>query len=56
MKLAVDRRLIAHLARLVAVAVFCVALGGPAVRAEGGGFGDEGAEDCDPDGQSAQVG
>ena len=40
MKLAVDRRLIAHLARLVAVAVFCVALGGPAVRAEGGGLGD----------------
>ena len=40
MKLAVDHRLIAHLARLAAVAVFCVALGGPAVRAEGGGLGD----------------
>jgi hypothetical protein len=40
MKLAVDRRLVVRLARLAAIAVFCVALGGPAVRAEGGGLGD----------------
>ncbi len=40
MKLAIDRQLLARLARLAAIAVFCVALGGPAVRAEGGGLGD----------------
>jgi hypothetical protein len=40
MKLAVDRRLVVRLARLAAIAVFCAALGGPAVRAQGGGLGD----------------
>jgi len=40
MKLAVDRQLVVRLARLAAVAVLCVGLGGPAVRAESGGIGD----------------
>ena len=40
MKLAVDRRLLVRAARLAAVAALCVGLGGPAVQAQGGGFGD----------------
>ena len=39
MKLAVDRQLVARAARLAAIAVCCVALGGPAVRAQDGGLG-----------------
>ncbi len=39
MRLAVERQLVARLARIAAIAVFCVALGGPAVRAQDGGLG-----------------
>ena len=39
MKLALDAQFVARLARIAAIAVFCVALGGPAVRAEDGGLG-----------------
>jgi hypothetical protein len=39
MKLAIDRQLVARVARLAAVALCCVALGGPAVRAQDGGLG-----------------
>ena len=39
MKLAFDRLHVASLARLAAIAVFCVALGGPAVRAQDSGLG-----------------
>ncbi|MGD0184397.1 MAG: SGNH family hydrolase [Roseiarcus sp.] len=39
MKLAIDRQLVARVARLAAVALCCVALDGPAVRAQDGGLG-----------------
>ena len=39
MKLGLDRQLLARAARLAAIALCCVALGGPAVRAQDGGLG-----------------